>query len=436
MGNLADTDTTLSEALVAMLDRPVTAETRSRAARHVLDWVGCALIGAQEPLGRALSVIGGAQALSQAGRGTDQAVATLGGLGSLLEMDDVHKAALLHPGPVIVPVIMALPGPDPLAAMVQGYEAMIRLGRSVGRAHYAMFHNTGTCGGIGAAVAAARLMGLDRQQTVWAIGHALSMAGGLWQTRNERSDTKHLHVAEAARRGVLAARYAAQGLAGPRAILEGPQGFFAAMAPDGTPETVIAPAEDWAIGEVSFKPWPACRHVHPAMDAALALRNVAGAEPARIEVATYRDALVFCDRPSPLTAAEARFSLQHAVAVALQDGVPAPDAFLPKNLPRYEASRQCVTLREDPGLTARYPAHFGATVTLHTSGAAPQVQTVADAWGDPENPMDTGAVLAKFHRLAAAAHLTEARATALATAVFALPETGSMDAVRHLLAQE
>ncbi len=79
------------------------------------------------------------------------------------------------------------------------------------------------------------------------------MTGGLWQCRHEPVATKHLHVAEAARRGVQAARYAGAGLAGPRTILEGVQGFFAAVARDGDAEAVVAEGP-WRVHEVSFKP--------------------------------------------------------------------------------------------------------------------------------------------------------------------------------------
>jgi 2-methylcitrate dehydratase PrpD len=89
----------------------------------------------------------------------------MGGLGSLLEMDDVHRAALLHPGQVVIPAVLSVAGAGdpqaPLRAIIAGYSAMIRLGRAVGSGHYAMFHNIGTCGPLGAAVGAARAMGLE-----------------------------------------------------------------------------------------------------------------------------------------------------------------------------------------------------------------------------------------------------------------------------------
>jgi 2-methylcitrate dehydratase PrpD len=424
----------ISESLLDICARPVSGAVRARAALHLLDWAGCAIAGRLEPVGRAAASEAGCDPLALAGTGSAAAALALGGLGSLLEMDDVHKAALLHPGPVVAAVVAALPGADPLGALVRGYEAMIRLGAAVGPGHYARFHNTSTCGGIGAAVAAADLMGLAPEQAVWAVGHAMSMAGGVWQCRNEPVETKHLHVAEAARRGVQAARYAAQGLAGPRFVLEGPQGFLAAMAPGADPAAVIAPAEGWKIAGVSFKPWPACRHTHPAIDAALALRErLGGVSPVSVEVASFADALVFCDRAEPRSAPEARFSLQHAVAVALTEGPPPVQSFAPEALGRFAALRGRISVRRDEALTAAYPARFGATLRALMPDGRTETVAISDAWGDPERPMDADALRAKFDRLAAGAGMAADKSRAIAEAIGALPRTGDAAAVHAAL---
>jgi 2-methylcitrate dehydratase PrpD len=426
---------TLTERLAAVLGRPVGPGERERAALHLLDWAGCALAGAVTPQGRAMAAVAGAHPFALAGAGTEGAVAALGGLGSLLEMDDVHRGALLHPGPAVVPVILGSGGAgDALAAMVRGYEAMIRLGRAVGPGHYAFFHNTSTCGGLGAAVAAAGMAGGGGDTLVGAMGHALSLAAGLWQCRHEDVATKHLHVAEAARRGLSAARYAMAGLGGPRSILEGPQGFFAALARDGDPARVAAdPGAAWAIHEVSFKPWPACRHAHPAIDAALSLRDrLAGETPLAVRVGTYADAIRFCDRPLPRTPAEARFSLQHAVAVALQEGPPPLAAFEEGRLDAVADLRARVSVAVDPGLSAAYPAHFGATVTVTTARGSLSA-TVADAWGDSENPMDAAAIRAKYDALAAAAGLPSDTSGDLAGAILALPAGGPLADIQRIM---
>lgn len=419
----------LSERLLNLLQsRPVTAADRQAVALHLLDWQGCAIAGAQTGAGRRLATLAGGAPLALAGQGNPAAAFALGGLGSLLEMDDVHRAAILHPGPVVMAAALAICATEAQRArlpdaILRGYEAMIRLGAAVGPGHYAQFHNTGTCGGIGAAVAAAHLLGLDRDATVWAIGHAMSTAGGLWQCRNEPGETKHLHVAEATRRGVQAALCAAAGLRGPRRILEGPQGFFAGMAREGRPEAMLdAPDAPWQLHETSFKPWPACRHAHPAIDAALLLRDRLGAAlPDRITITSYGDAVLFCDKPAPASPAEARFSLQHAVAVALRDGPPQLAAFDPPGLsdPGYAALRARTEVAEAQHFTAAYPAHFGAAVAIRTAAGEVLEAEVPDAWGDSENPMDSQAVIAKHAGLCAWAGLAPETVAGLRAAALA-----------------
>jgi len=429
----ADPEPPIGARLLALCARPVTPADLDAAALHLLDWLGCALAGAASPTGRRIASLGGGgHPLARAGQGQPEGAGSLGGMGSLLEMDDVHRGAILHPGPVVCAAALSLPppatGPELLSAILAGYEAMIRLGAAVGPGHYALFHNTGTCGGIGAAVAAARVLGLTPLATEWAMGHALSLSAGQWQCRNEPGATKHLHVAEAARRGVQAARAAAAGLAGPRHGLEGPQGFFAALAPAGRPRDVLAaPDRGWQLHDTSYKPWPACRHAHPAIDAALALRPRLTGTPRRIRIETYADAVLFCDRPDPGTPAEARFSLQHAVAVALSDGPPTLAAFDTDNLdrPAWKALRALTTVAPDPALTARYPAHFGARVLIRDADGTELCAEMPDAWGDTENPLGRGDIIGKFRALAAAGCVTPDRAAEIEAATLALPAGGA-----------
>ncbi|MCX7684726.1 MAG: MmgE/PrpD family protein [Acetobacteraceae bacterium] len=430
----------LTERLVLLLRRPVEEADRARAALHLLDWLGAAAAGAARPEGgpfrRRAAPPGPCRILSAADAAPSDAAFANGAFGNILEMDDVHRGAILHPGPVVWPAVLAAAqaaGASPQAlldAAVRGYEAMIRLGRALGPAHYARFHNTATAGPAGSAAAVADLSGLSEGAFADALGNALSTAGGLWQCRHEAVLTKQWHTAQAARAGLDAAMLAALGLSGARRILEGPQGFLPALCPDGEPSRILeAPDGPWLIHETSFKPWPACRHCHPAIDAALALREAAsGRAIAAADVATYADAVLFCDKPEPGSEAEAKFSLQHAVAVALLDGPPPLAAFTPEaaRRPEVAALRARIRVRTDPRFTARYPAHFGAALTLRLADGAVLSAEVPDALGDPENPLPAGRVAEKAMALFAAAGLEDSHAAALRDAALSLP--GAADA--------
>jgi 2-methylcitrate dehydratase PrpD len=439
----------LSEGLAALLARPVDADTRRRAALHVLDWAGCALLGATAEAGRVLLSYGRAQApgpsavIGSARREAGVAAFVNGGLANLFEMDDLHRLSIVHPGPVVVPAALALAeregvgGDAFLDAVVRGYEAAIRIGSALGQDHYEYWYNTSTCGVFGAAAACADLLGLDRAATVDALGQAGGQASGLWQCRLEPTMSKQLYTARAAQSGLLAADLAGHGLKGAKHILEGEKGFFAATSPEAEPGSVLAaPDEPWNMWATSLKPWPACRHAHPAIEAALELReglDMAALEG--IEVTTYRQAIGFCDNPEPVTAHDARFSLQHCVAVTLLDGAPGLDAFAPEAIGRADvaALRQRVRLVEDAEYSAAFPRRNGAQVAVEANGTRREA-AIRAVKGDPENPMSEAETKAKARTQMAAAGLSEDAIEALVKAIEALPDGGKPSDVGALLA--
>ncbi len=415
----------LTEQLADRLAQPVDAATRARSRLHLLDWLGC-VAGARASALFPLVVRAEPDVPSRAAL-----------LGNLLEMDDVDRQGRLHPGPVVWPAALSAAREEgsTMAALldgaVRGYEAMVRIGRSLDDHHYAHWHPTATAGGFGAAAAAASVFGLAADRTVWALGHSGSLAGGLWQLRHEPAAmTKAVHAAQAALSGLWHARLARQGIAGPRFILEGPQGLFAAATRAPRPEAITC-AGGWRLPEISLKPWGACRHAHPAIDAALALPPGAlAAGPIRIE--TYADALTFCDRPAPETVGQAKFSLQHAIAVVAVRGKPTLADFEldAVNDPALAAVRSRVCVDGDRLFDAAYPAHFGARVAAGGTSAE-----VADAWGDPERPLDRAGIETKFRTLAAWGGLPPGEADVALALVLESPEDSAAVAIVDLLAR-
>lgn len=429
---------TVLSGLARLLSRPVDPALRPRAARHVLDWLGTAALGRRSATHSGFApllpivtgpcrVVGGARALWWDALNANAA------LGNILEMDDLHRTSILHPGPVIVPAAIAMAetlestGAELLDAIVRGYEATIRIGRALGPAHYKFFHNTSSAGSFGAAAAAASLLKLDAAHTAHALANAGSRTGGLWQMRHEECETKSLHNVQAAQSAVQAALLARTGVRGPLSLLEGPQGLFAATAPGADAHAVLRDPEGvWVIGEVSFKPWPACRHAHPAIDAALAVRErTPVGEIVSVRLDTYRSAVDFCDRPHPTTVHQAKFSLQHAVAVSLIDGPPWLPAFEPTAWTRADVSalREKVSVNAASDLSARFPDHYAARITVTLRDGRTIVHEQHDALGDPECPLDDAAILSKAKRLMDAAGWV--RTEDVVSAALALPTAAS-----------
>lgn len=378
------TAASLTQRLSAHLVRSPNESDRERARLHLLDWLACVAGARQSPVA----------AVARAAEPDILTRAAL--LGNVLEMDDVHRAALLHPGPVIWPAALSAAREEKCAmdaaldGAVRGYEAMIAIGATFDAHHYAHFHPTSTAGGFGGAAAAASIFALDTEATGWALGNAASVAGGLWRMRHEDVMTKAMHAARAALEGLWLARLARQGFTGPNRALEGEQGLYAAMV--DTPRPMLL-GEDWLIHAVSFKPWAACRHAHPAIDGALELQAKGALDlPVRIE--TYADAIRFCDRPHPVTELDAKFSIQHAVAVIADGRKAGPEDFTIEAISRLADKRAQVSVHEAEEFTRVYPAHFGARVTSGNTSVS-----ITDTRGDPERPASQEMLSAKLRSL-------------------------------------
>lgn len=407
----------LARTLLARCQRIVPVAVQDRARRHVLDWIGCVVGAANEPLAKTLAASvdaepGAYPSFGIGHRSRQASVVYATALGNLLEMDDLARAALLHPGPVIVPtaIFCGLDHQrryaDVLEAIVYGYEAATRLGMSLDAYHYARWHPTTTVGIGAAAVTAARIMALNEDQTLAALGNALSVSGGLWHMRHHSVSTKQWHIVHAVLTGINSAAHAKLGFTASADTIEGEQGWHAVLARSPHADAISADGADgptpWAIQSTSFKPWPACRHCHPAIDAALEIRASIDREDIHsIDLTTYADAVTFCDNVNPQDAQQARFSLQHCVAVALLNGnvrfIDFHDAG--RSEPRIANLRAAITIGVDPTIEARYPQHFGAKLRVMLKSGVRHETTIADAKGDMEWPLTDAEITAKFHAL-------------------------------------
>ena len=368
--------------------KPISEKDLGWAGLFVLDTIACAIGAIEIESARILAHV------PHHGSGDPMRRAFyFGGLSHILEMDDLHRSSVTHPGTVVIPATWAvaeaenLRGRAFLEAVLKGYEACCRIGNAVGKAHYRVWHNTSTCGPFGSAMAAASLYGLSEEQTIWALGNAGTQSSGLWEFMASGAMSKHLHTARAAESGLLAAYLAREGFTGPDTILEGEKGFFKALCPDPEPERVLAnPDASWELISSSIKPWPCCRHTHPAIDAALELHTrIGSATITQVDVFIYRAALNVCDRPLPNDPYSAKFSLQHCVAQALQEGEVKLDSFDEAARQRTSALRPKINLHFSEAIESRYPAAWGADVHVTLINGQKLEATRKHAKGDPQN---------------------------------------------------
>ncbi|MDG4597401.1 MAG: MmgE/PrpD family protein [Candidatus Contendobacter sp.] len=397
-------DPTLTQRLTELITaKPITPADLEHAALLVLDAMANALAGRMSEPGAILSRWAEAAAPTDAAR----RAFLLGTLTHILETDDLHRASVVHPGCVVVPAAWAVAaregirGHAMLRAVLWGFEAATRVGMAVGPSHYRLWHNTATCGPYGSAMATAALLRLNAPATVNALGNAGAQSAGLWQFLEAGTMTKHLHAGRAAEAGVLAADLARYGFTGPPTMLEGAKGWFAATCPDPDPEAITRdPDSPWQLLLTSVKPWPSCRHTHPAIDAAQELRRRVGAGAIeQVEVETYPAALEVCDRPAPRSDYEAKFSLQHCVAVALSRETVDFATFAEPTRRELAGLRGQVTARVAEPYASAYPKAWGSAVTVTMRGGQRLTVRRTHAKGDPEAPLTPIELITKARML-------------------------------------
>ena len=409
---------TLSATFAAFArDARIPADVMDRATLALLDLVGVAYAGATLPVSRIVAqhvadVGGRAEArilVTQARVPAASAAFANGVAAHALDMDDGHRQAAAHPGVAVIPAALAVAeregagGAELLRAVTIGYELFVRVARAINPAHLRRgFHTTSTVGPLGAAAAAAVLVGVDADVFTRALGLAGISGAGLLEVLRDGAMAKPYQTARASAAGVTAVDLAAAGLEGPRSVLDGDAGFPRAMAGDvdlGGIATGLG--EEWAIRGTYFKGHAACRHTHPAIDAALELRaaGLRADEVRHIRVHTYAVAHQMCGTDTaPAGPAEAKFSLPFTVALALVRGHAGQSGFTPDTARDADllALARRVDVVIDPELDAAYPERRGARLEVVLMDGATRTAFVPLARGEPETPFERSDLVAKF----------------------------------------
>jgi 2-methylcitrate dehydratase PrpD len=382
---------TLTAQLIELIESKAIGKKESEVASwFVLDAIANFVAGRNSEQGRILE----GWYLDEPA-GTSRTAFWIGALMHIQEVDDLHRQSVVHPGCVVIPTVLALgmrediSGAQMLEAVVKGFEACTRIGNSVGPAHYKIWHNTATCGPFGAAYAAGTLFGLEKEQFRDALGNAGTQSSGLWEFSENGAMSKHLHAGRAGQSGLLSAELAKLGFSGSPTILEGKRGFYAACCPDANPDALLVdPEGSWQIHKTSIKPWPCCRHTHPAIDAALEISSkLDGGNIESIELGVTQATLDVCDKPTPETLYDAKFSLQHCVSVAILDGQVGFDAFESDARQRVAKMAMKISLERNEEIEKAYPNAWGAEVKVKLTNGKEFSVRRKHAKGDPDAPL-------------------------------------------------
>lgn len=327
-----------------------------------------------------------------------------GMLAHALELDDVHSVSKTHGSASLIPAAWACAeylgstGRDFLTAVVAGYEVVARIGMAfdVSSHRNQGWHATSTCGVFGSAAACGKLLGLDMEELLWALGMAGTQSCGVWAFLGDGSSCKILHTGRAAANGLEAAFLAKAGMTGPEHILEGSDGgLLNAMSDGGVPEKISADlGKTWEILNMDMKPYPCCRSTHCAVDCALQLRKELDVkEIKRIDIQTYLVGYKQCAFSDgclhPQNVLKAKFSTPYAVAAAFLYGKVSMSEFEPDivNSSGMQALLKKVNVAENKKFTDRYPKHWGCEMKVTMCDGKEYFCEISDPSGSIARPL-------------------------------------------------
>jgi 2-methylcitrate dehydratase PrpD len=250
---------------------------------------------------------------------------------SIYSYDDTHAEAVVHPSGPVAASVLALAerrptnGADFLLAFALGVEMTCRLSKAISvppAKGTVAWSQTGIAAGIGAAVAAAKLLHLDATRLQYAIGIALSQAAGFRVMH--ATMVSSLMPAQGGQTGLRAALLAERGFTASPVALEGKYGFLEVFAEHAhLPSLVDGLGERFEILRNTYKPYPCGIVIHPIIDACLQLRREHSIDAASVDKARIKasaGAMALCDRRHPQNELQAHVSLYHWTAATLIRG--------------------------------------------------------------------------------------------------------------------
>jgi 2-methylcitrate dehydratase PrpD len=450
----------LAEFAAGLRYETIPPEVRERLKLLILDALGCALYGAELEWCRILrrsllsvdrdgscSVWGTVERLS-----APHAALANGTQVQSFELDDVHRAGVLHVGAVVLPALLAVAelrrnvsGRDFLAAAAAGYEAGPRVGLCMGPEHIGQgWHSGATVGVFAAAAAAARGLNLNSQQTVHALGIAGTQSAGLMAAQYGAM-VKRMHAGRASQSGLYGALLAEQGFTGIENVFEAEYGGFCTTFSRSQDrfqlsELTAGLGATWQTMGVALKFYACVGSNHTTLDALRALQAEHRFRAEDVERIVVHGSQVTADhvgwKYEPKGMTSAQLNLPFCVATLLLEGDCFVDQFKPgvETDPRRMALAERVVVQADPVITARGAKHRHAVrVEVHLKSQN-RLERAQDApRGSDEQFASAAEIVAKFEKLAARA-LPARRVAELRDAVLGLEKLDDGAQIATLLA--
>ena len=396
------------------------------AIKCLLDYIGVSLAGSTVIHEKLVHILASQEAIDSChvlGSSTPTPAviaALLNGISAhTIELDDGHRIGMLHLGAPVISAIIAvaekeqLSSQDVLQGIVIGYEVAIRLACAVQPGcKLKGYHATGTCGTVGAAMGVAAALHFDKEQMKSTMSAAITSAAGVLEMIEGDTELKPYNAGRAAMDGVTAAYIGKARFKAPEDALGGKRGFLKVMTDKPRMEFLTEFSGDKLMIETIYmKPYAACRHCHPSIEAALNIRNRPGFDINEIEhihVDTYKLAVAGHDHTEIKGVNSAKMSIPYSLAVALFTGKGGMDEFTETYINNTEilSITDKITVSDVDELTSSCPQKRVAIVTVKTKNGD-FTERVDYPKGEPENPLSQQELEDKFRGLAIYGGLTK-----------------------------
>lgn len=401
---------------------PVSDEVMARARRSLTDYLAVTCAGAkfqEEKLRKywnfARPEPGSFKAIGTAKDTVLKEAVYLNGLnGHALDYDDGTNSGIIHLGSPIFSLLIPLAQrydiriDDMLRAAVIGYEASYTMAVSVQPIHKALgYHATGTCGTLGATLAAAYMLGFSEEERFQAFAAACVAASGMLKVLDDGSELKPYNVAKTSLLSLTALQMAKAGFKGHPDPLGG-RGFLKMMT--GREDVELKPVlldGTYAIMKSYTKPYASCRYTHPSVEAAIHLRSQVQAEDIEeIDIKTYDLAVAGHDHTEIPGSYSAKMSIPYSTAVGMLFGKAGLQEFSEEKVKDETilGLTKKITVSADPALSEAFPKLQTAIVTVRTADKE-LTERVDFPKGEPENPLNDEEFRARYDELMAYAHI-------------------------------
>jgi len=450
--------------VVATQARAIPKDVAHLGKRSVLDGIGLALAGAASECGRIaqryLKQLGIESAAGSTVIGTGLRLpARFAAFGNGLaihadDYDDTQLAVakdrvyglLTHPTAPALPPALALAerdrrsGADLMLAYQVGVEVECKVAEAILPRHYQTgFHSTATCGSIGAAAAAAKLLGLDREATRRALSIGATQAGGLRE--NFGTMTKPFHAGRAAENGVVAAELAALGFTASANGLEADRGFFRAAGGGFSPEMIEGKLGDpWTFHfpGVSIKPHPSGSLTHPGMAVMMDLirkHDIRAERVKRVAVGTNHNMPNALIHHHPKNELQAKFSMEFCMAILLIERKGGLEQFTDAvvNRPDVQAMIRKVDFGVHPEAEAAGFDKMTTLIAVELDDGTVLEGRADFGKGSPANPMTDDELAEKFRQCAAWGGLDKERTEAVLKLLWKIEDLADVGELTKLL---